>query len=310
MKNRVEQKKETNELFIVACIPAYNEERTVASVILETEKYVDKIIVVDDGSEDKTAEIASRMGATVVSHKENKGYGAALMTGFSKALELGADVIVTLDADGQHDPSYIPQLVKLIAEGKADVVIGSRFLGKAKMPKYRRLGVKAITKLSNIVTKLKVTDAQSGFRAYSKRAIKEILPMLNERGMGLSLQILNVIAEKKFKVAEVPIVINYNVEEPSAKNPLAHGLELLATLIKNVTERRPLFYLGVPGATFIGIGAFFVIYLLWMFNLTGRFSLLSAIIATGSLLTGLLLVTTALILHTIKNVTCRRKTIQ
>jgi len=295
--------KQGNRPLVVACIPAYNEENTVASVILETEKYVNRVVVVDDGSTDHTAEIAKRMGALVISHKKNMGYGAALITGFKKALELGADIIITLDADGQHDPNYIPELLRPIIEGEADVVMGSRFLASSEIPKYREMGIKAITKLSNIVTKLKVTDAQSGFRAYSRRALEEILPKLTEKGMGLSLQILNIIAKSGLKIVEVPIVIKYDVEEPSTKNPLAHGLELVATLIRNVTERRPLLYLGIPGAISLGMGLLFGVYLLWKFNLTGKFSLLSALMAIGASLTGLFLVMTALILHTIKRVT-------
>jgi len=291
-----------NRPFIVACIPAYNEESTIASVILETEKHVSKVIVVNDGSTDHTAEIAKRIGALVISHERNMGYGAALVTGFKKALELGADIVITLDADGQHDPSYIPELLRPIIEGEADIVIGSRFLANSKVPKYREIGIKAITKLLNITTELKVTDAQSGFRAYSRRALERILPKLTERGMSLSLQILDVIVKNKLRVVEIPAVIKYDVDKPSTKNPLTHGLELVIMLIKNITERKPLLYLGAPGAISLGIGVLFGVHLLWKFNLTGKFSLLNALMVIGASLIGLLLVTTALILYTIRRV--------
>ena len=137
---------------VVAGIPAYNEEKTIARVILGAQRYAHIVVVCDDGSADLTAEIAERLGAVVVRHEKNLGYGAALQSLFKRAKELKADVLVTLDSDGQHDPSEIPRLVKPIEDGAAEVVLGSRFMdknGTADMPAYRQLGVRVITKLSN-----------------------------------------------------------------------------------------------------------------------------------------------------------------
>lgn len=146
---------------IIACIPAYNEERTIASVVLKAMKYVNKVIVCDDGSEDLTGEIARRLGAEVVRHERNMGYGAALSTLFNKAREVKADIMVILDADGQHNPDDIPRLLKPIIDGEADIVIGSRFIGglKGEIPAYRELGIKAITRLVKTMTYSDLTDA-------------------------------------------------------------------------------------------------------------------------------------------------------
>jgi len=285
--------------FIVALIPAYNEEKNIATILLETEKYVDKIVVCDDGSTDRTAQIAERLGAEVIRHPTNKGYGAAIISLLKRALDMGADIAVTLDADGQHDPRFIPNLVKPILRNEADIVIGSRFLEKSEIPKYRKIGIKAITKLTNLATKLRITDSQSGYRAYSKRALQEIAPELSEHGMGISLQILTLVSEKKLSVKEVPITIKYDVENPSTKNPITHGVELISTIIREITERHPLVYFGIPGATLLFIGLFMGAYLLWIFNTNRYFSIPIAIITLGALLMGLLLIITALIIHVV-----------
>ena len=168
---------------IIVGIPAFNEEKTIASVVLGAQKHAHIVIVCDDGSADLTGEIALRLGAVVVRHERNLGYGAALHSLFKRAKELNADILVTLDSDGQHDPAQVPILVKPIEEGLAEVVLGSRFKdknGTADMPAYRQLGIKVITKLSNGSGKNSVSDAQSGFRAYSKLAIEQLgVPALN-----------------------------------------------------------------------------------------------------------------------------------
>ncbi|MEM3485520.1 MAG: glycosyltransferase family 2 protein, partial [Candidatus Methanomethyliaceae archaeon] len=163
---------------VIACIPAYNEERNIASVLLKTMKYVDKVIVCDDGSLDMTGEIAERLGAEVIRHERNMGYGAALRSLFKRSAELDPDVMVTIDADSQHNPEDIKRLTDPVLKGEADIVIGSRLLveGDNGMPKYRKIGVEAITKLAKAASYEGLTDAQSGFRAYSMRAVKSLLP--------------------------------------------------------------------------------------------------------------------------------------
>ncbi|MCP8309748.1 MAG: glycosyltransferase family 2 protein, partial [archaeon] len=273
---------------MVACIPAYNEESNIAKVVISAQRHVDKVVVCNDGSIDMTAEIAMKLGATVLEHEKNMGYGAALRTIFK---EQSSDVIVTLDADGQHDPNEIPRIVEPIIKGEADVVVGSRFLGKSKMPKYRKLGVGMITKLSN----LNITDAQSGFRAYSRKALEKIMP--TEMGMGVSAEILIKATEQGFRIKEVPINIRYDVEKPSHQNPFTHGLEVLLSMIKFMSIKRPLLFYGVPGATSLMIALAFWVWTLRIFSETRQIMTNIALIAIGTTMVGLMLLTTAIILY-------------
>lgn len=232
--------------FVVACVPAYNEEKTIAKVVLLAREHVGKVVVCDDGSSDLTAEIAERLGAEVVRHETRLGYGAALQSLFQKARELGADVMVTIDGDGQHNPQEIPRLVDPILEAKADVVIGSRFLEKTEndVPAYRRWGISVITKLAGKASNNNVSDAQCGFRAYNKKAIGNM--KLVEGGMGASAEILLKTSEHGLKVAEVPINCRYQGLETSTHSPISHGLGVVMSIIRLVVEERPLVFLGIP----------------------------------------------------------------
>ena len=193
----------------LVCIPAYNAEKKIGDVVKKSLEYVDEVIVCDDGSTDNTAKIASESGAHVLSHKKNQGYGAALITMFEQARKDDADVMITLDGDGQHDPAEIPLFLKSLEEKNVDVVIGSRFLNnKKKPPAYRTTGIKVITSAIRLGDKLKITDAQCGFRAYSKKAIEVIHP--TETGMAASTEILHKISNKDLTIFEVPIEVSYD----------------------------------------------------------------------------------------------------
>lgn len=247
---------------IVAGIPAYNEEKTIARVILFAQKCVDVVVVCDDGSDDLTAEIAQRLGATVIRHTKNMGYGAAVQALFEKARALNAEILLTLDADGQHDPREMPRLIQPIVEGKADIVVGSRFLNKAHgMPLYRRIGVKVLTKMTNgSKGKGDLTDGQSGFRAYNRKAIDGLT--FSENGMGASAEVLMKARPLGLVVAEVPVEVRYKGLETSTHNPLRHGWTVLATIIRLVVEERPLLYLGLPGGLLLMVGMGFGVWTL------------------------------------------------
>ncbi|AKB16441.1 glycosyltransferase family 2 protein [Methanosarcina thermophila] len=150
---------------ITVVLPAYNEEVSIGSIVLLTSQYADNVIVVDDGSSDRTAEVAGKAGAEVVRHETNRGKGAALKTGFTAAADLGADVIVTMDSDGQHNPAEIPRLVAPILKGEADMVNGSRYLNglDKNTPAYRRVGQTILDGVTNLNSGLRITDSQSGF---------------------------------------------------------------------------------------------------------------------------------------------------
>ena len=284
----------SRKLFIVACIPAYNEEKTIAKVLLKTKKYVDKVIVCDDGSTDMTAAIAEALGAEVVRHERNMGYGAAIISLFRRARAMGVDIMVTLDADGQHDPDYVPRLIEPVMRGDADIVIGSRFLAEeVDIPAYRRIGIKIINWITGHGSK-KISDTQSGFRAYSRKAIETILPA--EMGMGVSTEILLKAEERGLRIKEVPLKIIYDVERPSKINPVTHGLDVIFSTIKHLSVRHPLMFYGIPGTLCLLIALTAGIMLIHLFNLTRYFSLPLAVVAVGFGLLGAILFSTALII--------------
>ena len=173
---------------ILAAIPCFNEEATIGSVVIKAKRHVDEVVVIDDGSIDETARIASEAGAKVIKHGGNKGYGAAIQSCFRYAKENNFDAMVILDGDGQHNADEIPHVLEPILDGTADISVGSRFLEekhKNKVPLYRRFGIAVITWFTNLGSgkSRRVVDAQSGFRAYSRRAIEKIDP--KDEGMGV-----------------------------------------------------------------------------------------------------------------------------
>lgn len=285
--------------FVVACIPAFNEERTIAGVVVQTLKFVDRVVVCDDGSRDLTGEIARGLGAAVVWHDRNMGYGEALQSLFKEARRLGADVVVTLDGDGQHDPGEIPRLVERLGAGDVDIVIGSRFVegGGSKAPRWRKAGIKLITGLAS--NGLEVTDAQSGFRAYSKQALESLV--LTEEGMGVSTEILLKAGENGLSVAEVPVSISYD-EVSSTHNPLVHGLGVILSTVKHLSMRRPLLFYGVPGFISLMTAFFFGVWTLQIYAATRRIVTNIALIAFGATMIGLMLITTAVILWVVISV--------
>lgn len=285
--------------FSIACIPAYNEERTIATVVLRTMKHVDRVLVCDDGSSDMTSEIAERLGADVIRHDRNLGYGAALATLFRRAYELGVDVVVTLDADLQHNPEDIPRLLKPVLDGEADIVVGSRFMDErgSGVPRGRMLGIKLITRLANTASYMGLTDAQSGFRAYSRRALEHIKP--TEHGMGASTELLLKAKEKGLRIKEIPIKVDYKVENPSTQNPIYHGLDVLLSTIKHLSIRHPLLFYGLPGTLALILAVIFYAWALQIYTSTRQLVTNITLIAIGATIIGLTLLTTAIILWTL-----------
>ncbi|MDP4117489.1 MAG: glycosyltransferase family 2 protein [Bacteroidota bacterium] len=231
---------------IIAAMPAYNEGHAIAEVIMGCRKYVDKVVVVDDGSVDNTAEIAESLGGYVVKHERNKGYGAAIKSCFKLARELHADAMVIIDSDGQHNPDEIPLLLEPLKHG-ADLVIGSRFInGNGKnVPAYRKIGMKILDFATYLAGGIRVTDSQSGFRAYGKKAIENI--WLKGDGMSVGSEILLNMRDHNLKFAEVEIHCRYDLEQCSSQNPFAHGLGVMLQILKDMEFRKPLYYFTIPG---------------------------------------------------------------
>jgi len=198
------------KVFVV--IAAYNEKYTIAQVLDDLKKHgYKKNIVVDDGSEDNTSQIAEKKGAIVLKHVINRGQGAALKTGIDYALMHDADIIITFDADGQHQAKEIKKLMEPVISGKFDVALGSRFLGNGEaIPFRRKMLLKGSTFIQNIFYGVKLTDAHNGFRALSRKAAQKI-EMTADR-MAHASQIINEISKKRLRYKEVGVTILYTKE--------------------------------------------------------------------------------------------------
>jgi len=287
-------------LKITIGLPAYNEEKNIASVITKLKKITDSIIVCDDGSSDMTSEISKNLGAVVISHKKNMGYGAALRTIFQKSVELDSDILVTFDADGQHRIEDINKILQPLENNEADVVIGSRFLdNESKIPNYRKIGIKVITKVTNASLKKKLTDSQSGFRAYNKHALTQISP--SEMGMGISTEILIKASSKGLRIAEIPITVLYH-DDSSTHNPVSHGTSVLVSTIKFTSIEHPLKFYGIPSIIFLIIGSAFTYSAIQYYVEIGRLNTNLTVIGAGAILIGLVLLISAILLYSIVSV--------
>ena len=285
---------------IIIGIPAFNEEKNIGAIVAKLKKKYDQVIVCDDGSSDMTQIIASSLGAIVVKHPKNLGYGAAIKTIFNEAKKIDGDVLVTFDADGQHQISEIDSVLKPLSENKADIVIGSRFLGSTKdLPKYRKIGIKAITSLTNTVTGSNLSDTQSGFRAYSKKVLNEIFP--TESGMGISTEILIKSLKKQMRILEVPITIRYDNNSHS-QAPISHGASVMMSTIKHVAIERPLLYYGVTGLCFLIVGLIFGAWTIQIYSEQKQVITNIALIGIGGVILGTILLITGTILYSIVNV--------
>lgn len=238
---------------ITALLPAYNEEISIGSMVIGAKKYVNNIIVIDDGSSDNTAEIAYLAGAEVIKHPYNQGKGAALKTGFKAAIN--SDIIVTIDSDGQHNPRDIKKLVEPIQNGEADIVNGSRYLNgkKSDTPSYRRVGQTVLDRATKIGSGLELTDSQSGFRAFAIHTVP--IFRFSSSNFGIESEMLIDAANAGLRIKEVEIGVRYDVNN-STKGPLSHGFEVLMRLINEIEFKRPLYYFTLPGIVIIFIGLF------------------------------------------------------
>ena len=285
---------------VIVGIPAFNEEKNIGSIVAKLKQKYDHVVVCDDGSSDMTSIIASSLGANVVRHEKNHGYGSAIKTIFNESKKIDADVLVTFDADGQHQISEIDTILEPISNDQADIVIGSRFLGTTKdLPKYRKIGIKTITGLTNVMTGSKISDSQSGFRAYSKKVIENISP--TESGMGISTEILIKSVKKNMRITEIPITISYENNQHS-QEPISHGTSVIMSTIKHVAIERPLLYYGVTGMCFLIVGLVFGAWAMQIYSEEKVVMTNIALIGIGGVILGTILLITATILYSIVNV--------
>ena len=201
--------KPEKKLVSIAVVPAYNESRFISKVILSVQNYVDKVIVIDDGSTDDTLEIARKCGVIVYRNEKNVGKWFSLKRGFSKALEMKADIVVTIDGDGQHNPQEIPKFLKSLSNG-ADVAIGIRKY-RGKMPIIRKISNYITTKMINSLFSLKISDSQCGYRAYRRRALKDL--EISSKGYEGETESIIRLGKSSLIIDEVPIETLYGIEK-------------------------------------------------------------------------------------------------
>lgn len=303
IEQQIESRSEAATPTIVVGIPAFNTERNIAKVVVNARRFCDRIVVCDDGSSDDTARIAKSLGCIVVRHSTNMGYGAAIRTLIETAYAQGADILVTIDGDGQHNPADISSIVEPILQGQADIVIGTRFSQngeKTSIPRMRKAGIRSITWLVDELTSQRISDAQSGFRAYSRRALSLIRP--GEQGMGASTEILLAAKDSDLKLLEVPVVIQYSSHSKSTLNPVFHFTDVVASTVKVASIRHPLLFFGIPGGVFLLISLGFGIWDLDLYSQQGRLIVNLTLISAGTAIIGTVLATTGLLIYVLSTV--------
>ncbi len=242
-------------LKVVVTIPAYNEEETIADVIEGCKKYANEILVIDDGSTDRTREIAQSAGVKVIVHKTNRGLSETIQDGFRAALNIGADIIVNIDADGQYLPEEIPKLIDPIVRDEADFVLGSRFAGHIEeMSWIKKFGNRLFTRVVRALTNTEISDGQTGFRSFNRAAAIASIDLAG-RYTYTQEQIIRLI-EEGFRVAEVPIYFARRISGSSRliASPLGYAAKAFAVTLRTYRDYHPVLFFGIIGGIFILVG--------------------------------------------------------
>ena len=283
-------------LKVLVGIPAFNEEQSIAKVVIRASRQANEVLVVDDGSGDETAAIAERLGALVVKHEKNLGKGAALRDCFEYAKRSGADVLVTMDGDGQHDASQIPILVNALVEKGVDVVIGSRSGKPAEMSRFRWLGGRALDHATGIRVGDDLADSQSGFRAYSRRAIETLSP--SEFGMSVDSELIKKAETAGLAIGLVPVSVTYS-GKTSTTNPLLHWLDVFFGVVKYTSIRHPLLFYGAFSLILLLVSFVYGIMTLDYYQRWGRVVTNLALVSVAAGILGFLALFTGIILFTL-----------
>ena len=283
-------------------IPCFNEEMTIGSIVLKTKRYVDTVLVVDDGSSDSTAQIAKEAGAVVLSHSGNKGKSAAIKTGFNYATQNGFDYIITLDGDGQHNPDEIPMMLSEMENNGHDIVIGTRFGPSTEMPGWRKVGKRLLDYLTSYGAGGRLTDSQSGFRGFNKKAVQCLTPRLDGEGFSVESEQLMKAHDLGLHVGDARVACKYNGLETSTKGPTSHGVSVVTYVLQTVAEKHPLLFISLPGFVSVLVGIFFGIRTLQIYNITHIFPIPYAILVSILLISGIIAMFIGLILNVLPNI--------
>lgn len=281
----------------LVAIPAYNEDRYIGSLVLKLRAAGHPVLVIDDGSSDRTAEMASAAGAQVIQHAENSGKAAAVRTAFEQARRMQVEALVLIDGDSQHEPLEVERVLAPVLEGRADMVVGSRFAGvRSRIPGWRRVGQHTLTLATNLGSGVPVSDSQSGFRAFSRRAIE---------GMRLQHVGFSVESEMQFEakalglaVEEVPISVHYNLAVK--RNPVAQGFSILDALLRLVAQHRPLLFFSLPGVLLFIAGLLLGIQVVRIYEATLNLAVGYALITVLLTVVGMLSTFIGIMLHTVR----------
>lgn len=279
---------------LVALIPAYNEARFIGSIVIALSAHVETVLVIDDGSSDATAEIARRAGATVIQHQHNQGKAAAVNTGFRYLRRLDPLAVIMLDGDGQHRPEDLPQVLAPILDDEADIVVGSRFLAlKSDIPIYRRVGQHSLTMATNLASGVNLSDSQSGYRAFSRRALERL--HFGQDGFSVESEMQFLAGENQLRIAEVPIKVLY--DEPAKRNPVGHGLQVVNAILTLVGQVRPLLFFSLLALPLLLGGGLLGLYVIDIYLRTHQLAIGYALITVLFSEVGMLLFFTGIILH-------------
>lgn len=284
---------------VLVAFCCFNEELAISGLVLRARRHAQRILVVDDGSSDKTAENASLAGAIVLQHASNLGKGVAVRTAMRFASANDFDALVLLDGDGQHDPDEIPLVLAPLVRQAAstDLAFGFRYGERTDMPAYRRVGKRVLDYATAITTATEVTDSQCGFRAFNRRAIKLLADTLRAERFAVESETIAIIKQNGLKWENVPVHCRYEGIDGSTETPVRHGVDVLNHVFVLLTMRRPLLTVGLPGIGFCMAGAYYAIQMLQIYDREGTFLVAYALAAGTLAILGGIMVATALMLN-------------
>lgn len=282
-------------------IPAYNEEVAIGSVVLSVQEITERVLVVDDGSADATADIAKKAGAEVISHETNRGKGAAVRTILAEAQSREFEALVLLDGDGQHIAEDIQDVAEPVLDGACDVSIGSRYLEgeKTETPLYRRFGQKTLDLLTAGSSGTALTDTQSGFRALSPDAVEKMT--IRTDGIGVESEMIDSATTKGLGIEEVPIDVKYEEVDGQTYNPLHHGLSVMVFLLQLIRDRHPMLFFGLPGILLLAAGSALTTNAALLYQSSGAFHQWRILFGGFMIMIGTMALFSGLVLNQVAN---------